>query len=167
MYHIASRGSDHQPLFLYDSDRLRFLDRLGAVVKQHELACIAYCLMGNHYHLLVQTPDGRISSALQQLNGGYSRQFNRLHGRSAHLFRNRFLAQQIEGEAYLLTACRYLAHNPVRAGLCRDPKDWPWSSHRATAGLEPAPSFLDEALIRDACGGRADWRRHYQDLTAD
>jgi putative transposase len=166
IYHIASRGSDHQLLFLFDSDRLGFLDRLAVVVERYELVCIAYCLMGNHYHLLVQTPDGRVSSALQELNGGYSRHFNRVHGKSAHLFRNRFFAQEVEDEAYLLIACRYLAYNPVRAGLCRDPADWPWSSHRATAGLDPSPAFLSETLIRDACGGQPNWRQRYRDFVA-
>jgi REP-associated tyrosine transposase len=167
IYHIASRGSDRQPLFRFDADRLAFLERLAAVVERYELACVAYCLMGNHYHLLVQTPDERVSNALRELNGGYARHFNRVHGRSAHLFRNRFFARQIEEEAYLLTACRYLAYNPIRAGLCREPGDWPWSSHRATAGLDPSPGFLSEALIRDACGGQRNWRLRYRDLVAE
>jgi putative transposase len=167
VYHITSRGSNRQPLFLFDADRRSFLDRLAEVVERFELACVAYCLMGNHYHLLLQTPDGRVSDALRDLNGGYSRHFNRIHGRSAHLFRNRFLAKQIEDEAYLLSACRYLVYNPVRAGLCRQPTEWPWSSHRATAGLDPAPRFLDHALIRDACGNDRDWRQRYRDFIAE
>ena len=167
IYHVASRGSDRQPLFLFDADRVAFLVRLAAVVERYELACLAYCLMGNHYHLLIQTRDGRVSGALQELNGGYSRHFNRVHGRSAHLFRNRFFARQIEDEAYLLTACRYLAQNPVRAGLCRDPAEWPWSSHRATAGLDPTPRFLSETLIRDACGGQRNWRLRYREFVAE
>jgi REP element-mobilizing transposase RayT len=166
IYHLASQGSDHQALFLFDRDRVALLERLAAVVRRYELACIAYCLMGNHYHLVLHTPDGRISAAMQALNGGYSRQFNRAHGRSSHLFRNRFLAKEIENEPYLLTACRYVVRNPVRAGLCRDPADWPWSSYRATAGLDPVPPFLDETLISAACGGDAMWRRRYRDFVA-
>jgi REP element-mobilizing transposase RayT len=164
IYHLASQGSDSQALFLFDRDRIVLLERLAAVVRRYELSCIAYCLMGNHYHLVVQTPDGQISVAMQELNGGYSREFNRVYGRSSHLFRNRFLAKEINDEPYLLTACRYVVCNPVRAGLCRQPGDWPWSSYRATAGLDPAPPFLDETLIRNACGGDAMWRHRYRDF---
>jgi REP element-mobilizing transposase RayT len=153
-------------LFLYDTDRLAFLDLLTDAVERYELACISYCLMGNHYHLLLQTRDGRVPRAMQELNGGYSRLFNRIHGHSAHLFRNRYLAKHVDGEDYVLTACRYLVHNPVRAGLCRDPADWPWSSHRATAGLDSVPRFLDITLIRDACGSDSGWRRRYTDFTS-
>jgi REP element-mobilizing transposase RayT len=167
IYHLAARGSDRQPIFLFDTDRVAFLDRLAVVVERYELACVAYCLMGNHYHLLLQTPDGSVSGAMQDLNGGYSRHFNRVYGRSAHLFRNRFFASQVEHEAYLLTACRYLMHNPVRAGLCRLPSEWPWSSFRSTAGLDPTPRFLNQTLIRDACGGQRDWRQHYRDFVAE
>ena len=167
IYHLAARGSDRQPIFAFDTDRNAFLERLSAVVERYELACVAYCLMGNHYHLLIQTPDGRISAAMQELNGGYSRHFNRIHGRSAHLFRNRFFARQVDDEAYLLTACRYLVHNPVRAGLCREPGEWPWSSYRATAGIDPTPRFLNQTLIRDACGGHPNWRDRYRKFVAD
>ena len=123
--------------------------------------------MGNHYHLLIQTREQGVSRAFQELNGGYSRHFNRSHGRSAHLFRNRFLAREIDDEAYLLTACRYVAHNPVRAGLCGDPADWPWSSHRATAGLDPTPAFLNDTLIREACGNQPNWRLRYRDFVSE
>ncbi|HWB23141.1 MAG TPA: transposase [Gaiellaceae bacterium] len=164
IYHVASRGSDRQPLFSFDGDRSTFLERLTSIVERYELACVAYCLMGNHYHLVVQTPDSRLSRALQELHGGYSRHFNRVHGRSAHLFRNRFLARLIDGDAYLLAACRYVARNPVRAGLCGRASDWPWSSYRATAGLVPTPPLLSESLLRDACGGTANWRKRYQDF---
>jgi len=164
IYHVASRGSDRRPLFLYDGDRKVFLERLGRVVEGYELLCLAYCLMGNHYHLIVQTPDARLSVALRELNGGYSRQFNYTHGHSAHLFRNRFLAHLVDDEAYLLTACRYVAHNPVRAGLCGEPSDWPWSSYRFSVGLDLAPRFLNEALLRDAVGGGVNWRGRYREF---
>jgi REP element-mobilizing transposase RayT len=164
IYHVASRGSDRQPLFSFDGDRLAFLERLTATVDRYELACVAYCLMGNHYHLVVQTPDSRLSRALQELNGGYSRHFNRTHGHSAHLFQNRFFARLIDSDAYLLTVCRYVANNPVRAGLCGRAADWPWSSHRASAGLVPTPPLLNESLLRTACGGALNWRERYQDF---
>jgi REP element-mobilizing transposase RayT len=163
IYHIAAHGSDRRSLFLFDSDRTAFLNRLARVVERHELNCVAYCLMGTHYHLIVQVPDDRISRALQELHGGHARHFNRIHGHTAHLFRHRFLARLIDGDPYLLMACRYLAYNPVRAGLCGDPDDWPWASHRATAGLEPAPHFLSEGCLREAFGG-TNWRSRYREF---
>ncbi len=164
IYHVASRGSDRKPIFRCDGDRETFLDQLELTFVWFELPCLAYCLMTNHYHLIVQTPDQRLSKAMQQLNGGYSRRVNALHGRSAHLFRNRFMAQLIDSDSYLLTACRYVAHNPVRAGLCETPSEWKWSSYRASAGIWPTPRFLDERLLRDAIGGGDGWRRRYREF---
>jgi putative transposase len=164
IYHVASRGSDRRPLFLFDRDREAFLGRLARIVESYELPCLAYCLMGNHYHLIIQTPDERLSMALKELHGGYSTHFNRTYGRSAHLFRNRFLAQVIDSDPYLLTACRYVAHNPVRAGLCARPSDWRWSSYRANAGIDPSPRFLSEAALRDASGGSGEWRSRYREF---
>jgi REP element-mobilizing transposase RayT len=164
IYHIAARASDDRSLFVTDDDRTSFLDRLARVVERHEVSCVAYCLMGNHYHLIAQVPDEQISRGLQELHGGYARQFNRLHGHAAHLFRHHYLAHLIDSDAYLLTACRYLAHNPVRASLCRDPDDWPWSSHRATAGLDPSPPMLEQRSLRDAFGGTTNWRTRYRDF---
>ena len=166
IYHVASHGSDERPLFVYDADRRAFLERLAEVVARYELSCLSYCLMGNHYHQIVQTPDERLSAALKDLHGGYSREFNRTHSRRSHLFRNRFFAELIDDDAYLLQACRYVVLNPVRAGLCREPSDWPWSSYRSSAGIDPAPRFLSESLLRDACGGGENWRARYRDFVA-
>jgi putative transposase len=164
IYHVASRGSDRKPIFKCDADRELFLDQLELTFCWFQLPCLAYCLMNNHYHLIVQTPDQRLSKAMQQLNGGYSKRANAIHGRSAHLFRNRFMAQLIDDDSYLLTACRYVAHNPVRAGLCETPPAWKWSSYRSTVGIDPAPRFLDKELLRGAIGGGDHWRRRYREF---
>jgi REP element-mobilizing transposase RayT len=164
IYHVASRGSDRKPIFWSSRDRIVFLDQLEKTLERYRLPCIAYCLMNNHYHLIVQTPDQRLSKAMQELNRGYSRRFNFNHGCSAHLFRNRFMAQLIDGDEYLLAACRYVAHNPVRAGLCRTPSAWEWSSYRASAGIGRPPRFLDERLLGGVLGGGDGWRRRYRDL---
>jgi len=163
IYHVASRGSDRKLLFDRDQDREQFLKQLERIVECFQLPCLAYCLMGNHYHLIVQTPDARLSAALRELNGGYSKYFNRANDRSAHLFRNRFLASLIDSDSYLLVAYRYLAHNPVRAGLCSEPSDWPWSSYRASAGIDPSlPPFLSETMLRGLFGGGEKWRNRYR-----
>ncbi|MHB8060098.1 MAG: transposase [Gaiellaceae bacterium] len=165
IYHVATRGSDRRLLFGRDQDRELFLKQLERIVESFQLPCLAYCLMGNHYHLILQTPDARLSAALKELNGGYSKQFNRIHGRSAHLFRNRFLAQSIESDSHLVTACRYLAYNPIRAGLCSRPSGWRWGSYRATAGIDPSPSsFLSEAMLRGLFGGDEAWRNRFREF---
>jgi putative transposase len=164
VYHVASRGSDRRPIFRLDEDREIFLERLQLTVERYRLPCLAYCLMDNHYHLIVITPDARLSAAMQELNGGYSKRFNAIHERSAHLFRNRFMAQLIDSDSYLLTACRYVAHNPVRAGLCQEPSTWKWSSYRATVGIDPAQRFLDERLLAGALGGGDRWRDRYREF---
>jgi hypothetical protein len=120
--------------------------------------------MGNHYHLIVETPDARLSAAIRDLNGGYSREFNQSHKYEAHLFGNRFLAGLIASEPHLLMACRYVAHNPVKAGLCRKPSEWPWSSYRASAGFDRLPPFLDESALCDAFGPGPKWRARYRDF---
>ena len=143
VYHVFSRGSNRQAIFAFDSDRADFLDCVSRVVRTHELRCIAYCLMVNHYHLVLQTPDGRLSPAMKALNGRYALRFNRRHGRDAHLFKNRFGAVLQETESQLLWTLRYVLRNPVESGLCARPDEWHWSSYRATLGIDDAPGFLD------------------------
>jgi putative transposase len=162
VYHVASRGSDKKPIFRDDEDRELFLDQLEQTMERYQLPCLAYCLMTNHYHLVVRTPDARLSLAMKELNGGYSKRFNAIHRRSAHLFRNRFMAQLIDSDTYLLTVCRYVAHNPVRAGLCRVPSEWSWSSYGATVGIDPPRQFLDERRLSELIGGGDRWRDRYR-----
>jgi putative transposase len=161
IYHLNPHGSDNRYLFLGDDDREDFLDRLGATCERFELALLSYVLMGSHYHALLRIPDGRLSEALQRLHTEYSRFFNRRHGRSAHLFRAHPGTREIVSDAHLLTAYRYLARNPVEAGLVTDPLDWPWSSARTHAGLErPRIPLADDAL-HAALGSHSAWRAGY------
>ena len=118
--------------------------------------------MGSHYHTLVRIPDARLSAALQRLHTEYSRWHNRRHGRSAHLFRAHAMTREIGDDAQLVAACRYLALNPVDAGLVADPLDWPWSSARAHAGLEQPRIPLAESDLRAAFGDGDDWRNRYR-----
>lgn len=167
LFHLCSHASDTRHLFLSDNDCRNFLDRLAATVERFELRIVAYVLLGTHYHAVFFTPDARISTALQQLHTGYSRWHNRRRGRRAHLFRAHPFARQIESDDDLVGVCRYLAYNPVEAGLARTPFAWPWSSAAASAGLRDACVPLDDGPLRGAFGGRPDWRRRYRGFLDD
>lgn len=142
LYHVTSRGNGRADIFLDAADRSRFLDVLADVIEQHGWLCHAYCLMTNHYHLVLETPQPNLSRGMRQLNGLYAQRFHRRHGSSGHLFQARFWAIIVERDAHLLELARYLVLNPVRAGLAKGPADWPWSSYRAAAGLEAPPAWL-------------------------
>lgn len=142
LYHVIARGNAKQKIFLDDTDRRGFLKRLEYAVKTHNLIIHAHCLMSNHYHLLVETPDGNLLIAMRDLNGNYSQWFNARHGRVGHLFGGRFKAFIIEKETYLLLVARYIVLNAVRAGLVSHPRLWKWSSYNATAGTAKASEWL-------------------------
>lgn len=147
LYHVTTRGNARQDIFVDDEDRQRFLDVLTHVVSRFHLLLHAYCLMDNHFHLVVETPDANLSKAMRQLNGVYTQAFNRRHGRVGHVLQGRFKAILVDRDSYLLELCRYVVLNPVRAKTTRKPDSYPWSSYRATAGLAPMPSFLTRAWL--------------------
>ena len=142
LYHVTARGDRREDIFEDDADRQMFLSTLEQVVTQFNWLCHAWCLMDNHYHLMIQTPDGNLSKGMRQLNGVYTQASNRRHQRVGHLFQGRFKAILVDSDAYLLELTRYVVLNPVRAGMVKKPADWPWSSYRASVGLEPATSWL-------------------------
>lgn len=122
-------------------------------------ACHSYCLMTNHFHLLIETHDESLSAGMQRLNGEYAQSFNRRHGFIGHLFQDRFYSVMVKDESHGLEAIRYIAQNPVEAGLCRDPEDWPWSSHAATLGRRGTPDFLTTAWVLGLFGDDLDIAR--------
>ena len=142
-YHITARGVRRSPIYLDVADRRRFLSLLARMLQRYAVRCHAYCEMTNHYHLAVTTTDANLSSAMRQLNGEYASWWNWRHRHVGHVFQGRFNAQVVQDELYLANVCRYIALNPVRAGMVESPEHWPWSSYRATAGLARLPSFLD------------------------
>lgn len=142
LYHITSRGNERRPIYRGDGDRVRFLQILSSVCGRYKWLCHAYCLMGNHYHLLVETQAPNLSHGMRKLNGEYSQWFNCTHQRVGHLFQGRFKSILVEREAYLLELARYIVLNPVRAEMVRSPQDWPWSSYRTTAGMTPGHECL-------------------------
>ena len=128
LYHVTSRGNARGPIFLSDCDRFDFLCVLGEVVEQTGWQCHAYCLMPNHYHLLVQTPEANLSRGMRQLNGLYTQRLNRRHDRVGHLFQGRFKAILVERESQLLELARSVVLKPVRAAIATDPERYRWSS---------------------------------------
>lgn len=138
-----SRGNTKQKIFLADDDRRSFIDALDGVVGEFSWVCHAYCLMDNHYHLLVETPKANISEGMQRLNGNYCRGFNRKYNRIGHVTQGRFISPLVENDRYLFVLYRYILLNPVNEGLVNAPELWRWSSYAATVGLVPAPRFLE------------------------
>jgi len=142
IYHVTSRGNARLPIFEDDADRRLMLDVLAHTVERFNWLCHAYCLMDNHYHLMIETPDGNLAAGMRQLNGVYTQRFNRRHRRVGHVFQGRFKAILVERDNYLLELCRYVVLNPVRARMVKRAGDYRWSSYRATGGNEQPPGFL-------------------------
>jgi putative transposase len=147
VYHITSRGNEKKPVYKDDRDRDNFLTTLDKVNKRYNWLCHAYCLMDNHFHLLIETPDGNLSLGMRQLTGVYAQAFNKRHRRVGHLFQGRYKAILIQKDSHLLEVCRYVVLNPVRAHLVEDPGQWRWSSYGATAGREKLPACLTTGWV--------------------
>jgi putative transposase len=142
LYHVTSRGNEKKKIFLCGEDRLLFLGIMRKVIKKFKWMCHAYCLMDNHYHLLIETPEANLSEGMRQLNGVYTQKFNHARKRVGHLLQGRFKSVLVQKESHLLGAARYVVLNPVRAKIVNEPSKWEWSSYNATAGLVKAPEFL-------------------------
>ncbi len=146
VYHVTSRGDGREDIFWDDADREAWLALLGEVCERFNWRCHAWCQMTNHYHLVIETPEGNLSQGMRQLNGVYTQSFNRRHRRVGHVFQGRYKAILVEKDSYLLELARYVVLNPVRAGMVRDAEDWPWSSHPAMLGRIATPSWLETKL---------------------
>jgi putative transposase len=142
VYHVMARGNRKSMIVDDNDDRWTFMDTFGEAARDCQVRVYACCLMGTHYHTLLDTPRGNLSEFIRTLNTEYSKAFNRRHGRLGHTFEQRFESLVVQREKYLRRVARYIALNPVKAQLCRDAADWPWSTHRATAGLEETPAWL-------------------------
>jgi REP element-mobilizing transposase RayT len=154
LYHVTSRGNAGQAIFLDGGDKSKFLEVLLIVVERFNWLCHAYCLMENHYHIMIETPEGNLSRGMRHLNGVFTQVFNQRHRRVGHLFQGRYKAIVVEKERHLLSLCRYVVLNPVRAGLVRKPERWAWSSYRATVGEVRRPRFLTVSWILSQFEGR-------------
>jgi len=151
--HVTSRGNDRDVIFRDELDYLTFLRILAA---RREWLCHAFCLMPNHYHLLVEASPVSLSRGMHRLNGAFARRFNVRRERSGHLFEGPYRPEPVARDAHFLEASRYIVLNPVRAGLCAEPAAWPWSSYRQHAGIDARWGFLAEVhgLFGDTEGFR-------------
>ena len=147
VYHLMSRGVRGLPLYTDAADRRHFLGLVAETCTRYDWLVAAYCLMGNHYHLLVTTMQPTLSRGTQWLNSQYVRWFNKTHDQLGHCFFRRFHAVLLENEGDVARTARYILRNPVRARLCERPGDWSWSSYGATVGREKAPAFLESTWI--------------------
>jgi REP element-mobilizing transposase RayT len=143
IHHVYARGNNKALLFVDDVDREGYLWLLGRVVVREGWRCLSYCLMDNHVHLLIETPEPNLGSGMQRLHGDFGRGFNRRHLRSGHVFQGRYGSKRMKTEAQLWTAAAYIAANPVDAGLCAAPSAWRWSSHACAETARAAPAWLD------------------------
>lgn len=135
LYHVTSRGNAQADIYQQDADRNEFLSLLSQTCVKFHWRCHAYCLMGNHYHLLIETLQPTLSKGMRFLNGVYAQRFNKCHLRVGHLLQGRFKSILVQNDTYLLELARYVVLNPVRARMVHNAVAWPWSSYRATAGL--------------------------------
>ncbi len=147
VYHITARGDRREAIFLDDEDRQRFIRLLGRETGQQKWLLYAYCLMDNHYHLLLETPEPNLGRGMRRLNGVYTQAFNRRHSLVGHVLQGRYKSILVDRDAYLLELCRYVVLNPVRAGIVDNPAAWRWSSYQATAAEVPAPQWLDTSKV--------------------
>ena len=160
IHHITARGNDRRPIFVDDADRWVFLQMLEAVCRSHDLAALAWCLMGNHIHLVLRSRQAGLSRAMHQLTAGYVRRYNARHRRFGHLFQGRYHSLLVNRDAYLLEVVRYVLLNPVRADLCHSPADWRWSSARSALGLRPTPGWADFTILYELLGPLDGWPQY-------
>ena len=165
IYHVVARGNAKQPIYLDDGDRRSFLGILRDALDAFEWRCLTYCLMPNHYHLVTLTLDRNLSEGMKRLNGLYAQRFNRRHDRCGHLFQGRFGATLIESDAHMLEVIRYVALNPVRAGLVARPEEWEWNGHREILGLS-ARHLVSLRDVLAPFGGSGDQLSLYRDFLA-
>ena len=159
-YHVMNRGGAHRDIFLKDEHRELFLTHLHEIWEQYKVEVHAYCLMGNHYHLLLRTRNANLGKAMRHLNGLYTQRFNRMEKSDGPLFRGRYKAILVQQDPYLLQVSRYIHRNPVDAALVENGVEYSWSSYRFFVTPEPAPPFLTTEFTLN-CVGKRNQRKVY------
>jgi len=162
LYHVILRGNDGQRIFFDDKDRTRFYFLLQEGVERFGHRIHAFCLMGNHVHVVIQVSEVSLSRILQNLSFRYTRWVNWRQGRSGHLFQGRYKAVLVDADVYLLELTRYIHLNPVRAGMVKEPEDYRWSGHRAYLGLETIPWLTTDQVLSQFSGRVSSARKAYE-----
>lgn len=155
VYHVTSRGDRREPIYRDEDDRRVQLDVISQAMDRFNAQVLAYCQMGNHYHLVLHTRQANLSRLMRHVNGVYTQAFNQRHTLSGHLFQGRFKAILVDRDGYLLTLCRYVERNPVAAGLVQSADEWPWSSYRAHVCAVATPPWLDSDGLHGYLLGRS------------
>lgn len=153
IHHVGTRGNRRGAIVTDEPDRARFLSLVAEVCERYDLECGSWCLMTNHYHLILRSNAGEISRAMAMLNGRFARWTNARYNQDGHLFGKRFFNIVLEGQGHRLEVARYIPLNPVRAGLCDEPEDWRWSSFAAEIGRARRSELLSSFVIDDWFGG--------------
>ena len=167
-FHLTTHGTAGRAVLARDEDKLTLLQLLLRTVIRQRWICHAYCVMSTHYHLVLETTEPTLSAGMQVLNGCYARTYNRRYGSKGHVFDARFYSGLIERESHLLSTVRYVARNPVRAGLVSKAQEWPWSSYPVFVGrTAPVPGIVDPrrtlALLDGGQNGLRTIRRFVED----
>ncbi len=165
-YHVTSRGNEQRDVFRSRRDREQFLSYLQSATERYGTVIHAYCLMSNHYHLLLETPEGNLSQIMRHINGAYTTYFNVKRKRAGHLFQGRYKGIIVDADAYAAELSRYIHLNPVRAGIVIKPEDYEWSSYRNFIGLVKAPEWLRTGLILGCFSGK-DANNKYRQFVND
>lgn len=168
LYHVTSRGNCSHPIYTAESDREDFIRILGEVCRRFNWLCYAYCLMDNHYHLLIETPDANLSKGMRQLNGVYTQRFNRVHAQVGHVFQGRYKAILVDKAPLLNEVARHIVLNPVRVGEVATAAEWVWSSYSATVGTTGRPTWLvTEPVLAGLGAEQGRELERYADYVAD
>jgi REP element-mobilizing transposase RayT len=161
IHHVYVRGAVRQTIYLDDLDRHWYLGKLARVIRWMSWSCLSYCLMGNHMHLLIETPEPNLGAGMQRLHGAFAQAFNRRHAKAGHVFGSRYEAKPVETDAQLWATVRYIVQNPVAAGLCATPEAWAWSSHAAVLDVGASPCLDRPRLLSYFASQGGDPRRRY------
>jgi REP element-mobilizing transposase RayT len=167
VYHLTAQGVRHSALFRAGRDRSDWVDLLPELCGRYRWTCLSYCVMTTHFHLLVRTHAATLAAGMQWLNGRWGEAFNRRHREVGHVFRCRYRSELISREEHLLEVSRYIPLNPVRAGLCLDPLDWPWSSVRVLLGIEAEQRWLNGSELLELFGSGRERYRRFRTFLAD
>ena len=167
-YHVTSRGDERKEIFKTVADRLRFLEYLASATIRYGAVIHCYCMMGNHYHLFLQTPHGNLSQIMRHINGAYTTYYNVKRHHAGHLFQGRYKAIVVEADQYALELSRYVHLNPVRAGIVESPENYRWSSYSSYVGIEHPSPWLDVNLVLEIFGADSSVRQQrYREFVED